>query len=117
MMITGPFGIRWGERLKPRLESGELASYDPPTPYRIRRWLDLSPRIGGDIFIKLFSHGTQEKNAAMLLNGGLDLLFSVLQNECSNRGYALHYASAWDMYEGVRAAAGLPKVECVSERA
>ena len=62
LMITGPFGLRWRGRLKPRLEIGELASYDPPTPYRVGRWLDLAPRMGNDLFIKLFSHGAQERN-------------------------------------------------------
>ena len=37
LMIEGPLGIRWRER---RIEAGELAHYDPPTPYRVQRWLD-----------------------------------------------------------------------------
>lgn len=47
LMITGPFGLRWKERLLPRIETGELAAYDLPCTYRVRRWFDLAPRIGG----------------------------------------------------------------------
>ena len=48
LMITGPFGLRWRGRLKPRLEIGELAGYDLPTPYRWHdgwTWLCASDRI------------------------------------------------------------------------
>jgi hypothetical protein len=107
LMIPGPFGIRWTERLIPRLETGELASYDPPTPYRIRRWLDLAPSIGRNIFIKLFTHGAQERNSTMLLvNGGLDMLFRLLASECAKRRYELRYTSAWGLRQAIDVAAG-----------
>ena len=54
-MITGPFGLRWAERLVPRVETGEIGYQDPPSAYRIRRWMELAPRIGNDIFIKLYA--------------------------------------------------------------
>jgi hypothetical protein len=106
LMITGPFGLRWRERLKPRLEIGELGRHDPPTPYRVSRWLDLAPRIGNDIFIKLFSHGTQEQHMSCLLDDGLDRLYTEIAAQCAARGYDLRYASAWTMYRAVCAAAG-----------
>ena len=34
----------------PRLETGEIAGYDMPTPSRVRRWFDLAPTIGDDLF-------------------------------------------------------------------
>ena len=105
LMIPGPLGLRWAGRLVPRMETGELASYDLPTPYRVTRWLDLAPRIGSNIFIKLFTHGAQERHAsALLLEGGLDSLFTAITEECRRRGYQLHYASAWDMRQAVDAA-------------
>src|SRR6185369_10238690 len=51
LMIPGPFGVRWSERLVPRLETGEIAPQDLPSEYRIERWLDFAPRVGPDIFI------------------------------------------------------------------
>ena len=96
-MIPGPLGIRWGERFKPRLENGELACYDMPSAKRAHRWLELAPRIGSDVFLKLHTHGTQERHSSALLNGGLDLLFDVLIKECSRVQCALHFVSAWEM--------------------
>ena len=89
LMIPGPLGIRWAERFVPRIEKGEIAGYDLPSRYRVQRWLDCAPRIGEDIFIKLFTHGTQERNSSALLSGGLDALFEALQAECGQPGLAV----------------------------
>ncbi len=106
LMIPGPLAIRWSERLKPRLETGEIAHQDWPTPYRIARWLDVAPRIGNDIFVKLYSHGAQEQNyKALLLDGALDRLFELLPSECRRRGHELHYVTTWGMRQAVDAAA------------
>ena len=105
LMIPGPLGIRWGERLVPRLETGEIAWQDLPTPYRIKRWLDLAPRIGSDIFIKLYTHGAQERNSsALLLNGGLEKLFTLLKEACQQHNHQLRYVSTWEMRQAVDAA-------------
>ena len=105
LMIPGPLGLRWASRLVPRMEAGELACYDLPTPYRVQRWLDLAPRIGADIFVKLFTHGAQERNSsALLADGGLDRLFDSLTEGCRQRGYRLHYVSTWEMRQAVDAA-------------
>jgi hypothetical protein len=106
LMITGPFGLRWTERLLPRIEKGEIAYQDLPTPYRVKRWLELAPRIGRDIFLKLYSHGAQERNSApMLLHGGLARLFTLLSEECRRRSYELRYVSTWEMRQAVDTAA------------
>jgi hypothetical protein len=106
LMIPGPFGWRWAERLTPRMETGELAGYDLPTAYRVKRWLDLAPRVGNDLFVKLYGHGTQERNSsALLLGGGLDRLFSLWEEACRQRGHQLHYVSTWEMRQAVDAAA------------
>ena len=105
LMIPGPLGLRWADRIVPRMETGELASYDLPAAYRVERWLDLAPRIGGDIFIKLFTHGAQERNSSALLSdGGLDRLFTTLAEGCRRRGYLLRYVSTWEMRQAVDAA-------------
>jgi hypothetical protein len=101
LMITGPLGVRFGERLLPRLETGELAGYDMPTPARVRRWFDLAPAIGSDIFLKLYTHGAQERNFEPLLNGGLGNLFYWLAEEANYKGIEIHWATAWQMYQSV----------------
>jgi hypothetical protein len=108
LLIPGPLGIRWTERIVPRMETGEIAHQDLPTRYRVRRWLALAPRIGNDIFIKLYTHGAQERNtAALLTNGGLDSLFRLLTEECGAQGHDLRYVSTWEMRQAVDTAAGL----------
>jgi hypothetical protein len=101
LMIAGPLGIRYRERLVPRLEVGELAGYDSPTPYRVARWLEIAPRIGGDIFVKLFTHGAQERNMVPLLDSGLAALFTMLTAECRRRQLDLYFVSTWQMYQAI----------------
>src|ERR1035437_3511982 len=102
-MITGPVGLRWSERLLPRLETGEIAGYDMPTPERVRRWFDLAPTIGEDIFLKLYTHGAPERNLAPLLNGGLSNLYRRLIEEANRRSIEIHWATAWQMYQAAYA--------------
>lgn len=102
LMIPGPLGLRWAGRTVPRMETGELASYDLASPYRVGRWLDLAPRIGSDIFIKLFTHGAQERHStALLLQGGLDRLFTAVADVCRQRECAWRYVSTWEMRQAV----------------
>jgi hypothetical protein len=101
LMITGPVGLRFCERLMPRLETGELAGYDMPTPQRVHRWFDLAPMIGDDIFLKLYTHGAVERNLEPLLNGGLENLLQSIAEEADRRGIELHWATAWQMYQAI----------------
>ncbi len=99
LMITGPLGLRFGGRLKPRLETGEIAVYDMPTPSRVHQWFDLAPTVGHDMFLKLYTHGAQERNSGPLLNGGLSNLFGWLREEADRRDIEIHWATAWQMYQ------------------
>ena len=108
LMITGPLGLRYSGRLVPRMEMGEIAVNDPPTPYRVKRWLDLAPRVGGDIFLKLYTHGAREDNADTLLGtatkpSGLLQMFQWLHEAAQERQIELHWASAYEMFCAVEA--------------
>jgi hypothetical protein len=103
LMIPGPIGIRWKDRLLPRLETGELSSGNVATPYRVKRWVDLAPRIGGDTFIKLFAHGAQERNSSVLLAGELETAFDLLVAEANRRCCEVYFLSAWQMYSAIMA--------------
>jgi hypothetical protein len=103
LMITGPLGLRFRDRLIPRLEAGELACYDPPTPYRVQRWLALAPRIGDDIFLKLFGHTAREDNAAALLGtdntpGALAPMFRWIHEAAQQHNLELNWVSAYQMF-------------------
>ena len=103
LMIPGPFGLRWQGRMLPRLETGEVAAYDPPTAYRARLWFELAPRIGEHSFLKLYTHGAQESNLQRLLNDGLYGLFSLVRAEAEQRAARIHFVSAWQMYLAIEA--------------
>jgi hypothetical protein len=107
LMIPGPLALNWTSRkfgLLPRLETGELAASNPVTQQRVRLWLKYAPRVGDDMFIKLFAHGARENNAAQLLERDLDLTFQFMRDECAHQGSALHYVTAWQMREAVESA-------------
>ena len=116
LMVPGPLGVRWVERLIPRMELGELASHDPATAYRCRRWIDLSPRSGEDSIIKLHTHGAQEKNSAALLEGGLEELFRHLAAAAKRVGAALRGVTAYDIYRNLVGEAVLADETILSNR-
>ena len=106
LMITGPLGLRFRGRLLPRIETGELAVYDPPTAHRVERWLDLAPRVGDDIFLKLYGHSAREDNAAALLGsdtgaGSLPGMFQAIAAGAQKRALELQWVSAFDMFRAV----------------
>jgi len=103
LMITGPLGLRFGGRLLPRLETGEIAGYDLPTPSRVRQWFDLAPTIGDDLFLKLYTHGAPERNLEPLLDIGLSQLFRWLAEEADRRGIEIHWVTAWQLYKAADA--------------
>jgi len=102
-MITGPVGLRFEGRLMPRLETGEIAGYSMPTPSRVRRWFDLAPTIGDDLFLKLYTHGGQTRNLEPLLGDGLRNMYQWLAEEADRRGIEIHWATAWQMYRAADA--------------
>ena len=103
LMIPGPLGIRWRDRLLPRLETGELSGCDLATPYRAKRWVELAPRVGADSFVKLYTHGAEERNSSALLDGALGNAFGLLVAEAERRGCAIYFVSAWQMYLAIDA--------------
>jgi hypothetical protein len=103
LMITGPVGLRFNMRTMPRVESGEIAGYDMPTPARVQRWFDLAPTIGDDLFLKLYTHGAAEKNLEPLLSSGLANLYAWLAEEGARRGVEMHWATAWQIYQAAAA--------------
>jgi len=85
------------------METGELSRGNLATPYRVSRWVELAPRIGADAFIKLYTHGAQERNSFELLHYGLESAFNLLVEEATRRGCAVYFVSAWQMYLAIDA--------------
>jgi hypothetical protein len=121
LMIPGPLTLNlleWRRPLVPRVEVGELAGNCQPTRHRVTLWKRAAPRIGEDLFIKLFAHGAPEKNAEPLLadDGILDRTLSYLAEDCRRSGTQLFFVSAWHMWVAIDAIRrGLHPLRCVDE--
>jgi hypothetical protein len=121
LMIPGPLTLNlreWRRPLVPRIEVGELAGHCQPTRHRVTLWKRVSPQIGEDVFIKLFTHGAPEKNAGPLLedDGVLDRTLRFLAEDCRRSGTRLFFVSAWHMWvaiDGIRR--GVHPVRAVGE--
>jgi len=106
LIVPGPLGWSFSRsRKRPHLETGEIAAHDPVSDNRVQAWLRLAPQIGTHLFLKLFTHGTQEPNSEYLLTKGLDNCLEGLHREADRRRIELRFASAWEMRIAIEAAA------------
>ena len=117
LLVQGPLALDWRRRrrgLFPAIESGELSVDNLPSPRRTDVWVNVGVRVLGRpewIFIKLHTHGGNDRNAAMLLGGELlERLWSDLEARYNDgERYMLHYVTAREMYNLAKAAeAGAP---------
>ena len=109
LMIQGPLGLRRsGNLLQWKIENGGLQANNPPSKSRIDYWLNRCVRITGfeqGVFVRIYTHGTQEAVMKMLFSkGGLDRLFTGLEEIAEEKKLALHYLSAREMANIVFAA-------------
>ena len=105
MIIQGPLALNW-TRLK--IENGEITLNNPPTPDRIELWVEQRIGVKGRpdwIFVKVHTHGAQDDNTGYKFFNNLDAMFGYLETSYTQRsGYRLHYATAREMYNIVKAA-------------
>ncbi len=111
MIIQGPKGIRWrGKpfRSLPCIENAEIDHTNLPTPDRIDWWVNLGIHVSGKpdwVFVKLHCHGAQEIDFDSLLGAPAEEMFSYLENKYNDgERYQLHYVTAREMYNIVKAA-------------
>jgi hypothetical protein len=107
LMVPGPLTVNvkeWSLPFVPKIETGELAGNAIPTRHRARLWAKAAPRIGGDVFIKLFTHGAPEKNAGPLLEGGaLGRTLEYVTEEARRLDAEVLFVSAWQMWKAIDA--------------
>ncbi|MGQ9684590.1 MAG: hypothetical protein ACUVX9_18865, partial [Anaerolineae bacterium] len=102
MIVQGPVGINWWNG---GLEYGAVESYARPTPKRIERWIDTNIHVRGRPewgFVKVYSHGIQSRRA--IVEADLERMLAWLEEICGRRGLALHYMTAREMYNVIKAA-------------
>jgi len=111
LMVSGIIGIRWKSRVhrfKPSIEASNISFSDYPFPARIDFWVRNAVTIKGRpewLFIKLHSHGAYEDDWNAVLRQQADAMYSYLEEQYNDgKKYALHYVSAREMYNLIKAA-------------
>ncbi len=111
MLICGPLTLNWKRRkagIFPRIENAEIAGVNPPTPDRVDLWVNQHISVEGKedwIFIKVHTHGAVEKNSEVLLGAPMDQMYSDFETRYNDgQNYCLHYVTAREMYNIVKAA-------------
>jgi hypothetical protein len=111
MLITGPVGLNWRQRKKgfiPQIENSDIRSSMPPTNDRVDLWVNTSITVKGKpdwLFIKIHTHGTQEQDMDTLLGKPFSDMCQYLEDKYNDgKDYVLHYVSAREMYNIVKAA-------------
>jgi hypothetical protein len=110
LLVTGPLMINWGVRrfgIFPRLENGEIAATNAPSPERVRLWGQAQITVRGWpkwVFIKVHTHGTQDKNARLLLGDAIGPMYRNLLSHYDVPGRSvLHFVTAREVYDCIKA--------------
>lgn len=111
LLIQGPLGFDWENRkfgLMPRIEAGDVRTSSPPTNARMDNWVSSNVHVQGRpewVFIKVHTHGTQERDIDTLLGQPMDDLFSYMEEKYNDGvNYVLHYVNSREMYNIAKAA-------------
>lgn len=111
MLIQGPLGFNLASRkfgLIPRIENADVRSSCPPTPERVDNWVRTGIHVEGRpewVFVKVHTHGTQERDTDTLLGRPMREAFEHMQAKYNDgTEWKLHYVSAREMYNIVKAA-------------
>jgi hypothetical protein len=111
MIVQGPLTLDWKRRkwwLVPGIEAGEIKGDHPPDEHRADLWLRPGIHVRGNpewVFVKVFTHGTQERNRAALFGPAMDDVLTYLEHAYNDgQRYRLHYVTARQMYNIIRAA-------------
>ena len=113
LFIQGMIGLRWRSRMhlfKPSIEQCNISSSDFPFPARIDYWVNKSIHVKRKpnwIFIKIHGHGASAEKAdrEILLSKDTDRMFSYFEEEYNDmQKFFLHYVSAREMYNIIKAA-------------
>lgn len=111
MIVQGPLGLDWKRRrfgLVPRIENADVRRACPPTRDRVDAWVRTGVHVEGRpdwVFVKIHTHGTQERDMDTLLGASADAMYSHLERAYNDGArYMLHYVTAREMYNVIKAA-------------
>jgi hypothetical protein len=111
MLIQGPLALNWASRkwgLLPRIENGEVTGANPLTRARIALGVACGIGVQGAgnwVFLKLHAHGCLETDTEACLGASMGEALSCLERDYNDgRRWRLHYVTAREMYNIIRAA-------------
>jgi hypothetical protein len=111
MLIQGPLTLDWSRRkfgLIPRVENACLQGNQPPGERRLANWLRARiqvPTRPDWFFVKLHTHGANERNTPVLLGEPMVNFHRHLRARAEvDPSFRYHYVTAREMYNLVRAA-------------
>jgi hypothetical protein len=102
MIFQGPVTIDWGAG---RIIDGAVENSSPPDPGRLRAWLSAHVHVPGRpewVFVKLHTHAMQ--NRASFLSPAMGALFTAMGQWWTRPPFRLHYVTAREAYNIVKAA-------------
>ena len=123
LLIQGAFSLH-GKRKKglpfPAIDDSDLAHYRRYHPSRLDRWVRTGIHVAGRpdrIFIKLHTHGAEDKNLAVLLGADFEALFSDAEARYNDgQKYRLHHVTAREMFNLVKATETAPHLSISDAR-
>jgi hypothetical protein len=111
MLIQGPLALNWRMRkfgIIPRIENGQITLENPAIPSRIDLWVRQGIGVKGKpewVFVKVHTHGAQDKNLSDAYFANLESMYSYLEkNYNDGRKFRLYYVTAREMYNIIKAA-------------
>ncbi len=111
LLVQGPLALNWHDRkfgLLPRIENADVAWHSPATHARIDNWVRQRIGVQGRpdwVFVKVHTHGCQEKNFHVTFGPSATAMHEYLQHTFNNgRKFVLHYVTAREVFNLVKAA-------------
>jgi len=111
MLIQGPLALNWRNRkweVAPRLDGGDISRAHKPSRERLELWVRQHIHVRGRpewVFVKVHTHGAVPYNAFVVVGEQMRELHDDLRRGYNDGvNWKLHYVTAREMYNIVRAA-------------
>jgi hypothetical protein len=115
-----PYLHRGARGCRMAMDDGDIAACRRYTPDRLDRWVRAGIHVQGRpdrVFIKLHSHGAADKNREAMLGTDLEALFSDAEARYNDgKRYRLHYVTAREMFNIIKATEADAAVDLVEAR-
>jgi hypothetical protein len=111
LIVQGPLGLNWKNRrwgLIPRIENADVRAGCLPSADRVDLWVKQHVHVRGRpdwIFVKVHTHGTQDRDIDALLGAPVDAMFGHLETKYNDgKNYVLHYVNSREQFNIIKAA-------------